>query len=338
MGYRKGQTIFFEQTIAPIATGCVASSMEAEGALKGLFDIVIEDDLWGQETWEQAESKIFYEAVRTAIAKSGLAHTEIEFLFGGDLLNQLIASTFAAREMEMPFLGLYGACSTMGEALMVASIMMEAGIAEVCACCASSHFSTAERQFRFPLEFGSQKTPSQQRTVTGAGATILSKKRDSGVVISHATPGKIVDFGITDGNNMGAAMAPAAADTIVKHFHDTHTTEADFDAIYTGDLGKLGLTILREFLEKEGAIDLTKFHDCGDEMFLPEQDTHMGGSGCGCSAVTLSAKLLPNLWQGTWKRLLFVPTGALLSTTSAMQGGSIPSVAHAVRLERREGG
>lgn len=334
MGKRNGQTMILDSRIAPIAAASIAGPAEARGQLRGLFDHTIEDDLWDQKSWEMAESKLFYEAVRKAIEKSGRESSEMGFLLGGDLLNQLIAATFAAREIAVPFLGLYGACSTMAESLVVGSMLLEGGFAEYLVCCASSHFSTAERQYRFPLEMGTQKTPSQQRTATGAGATILSNCEDKGVFITHVTPGKVVDYGVSDANNMGAAMAPAAYDTIKTHFNDTHTTEADFDAIYTGDLGKLGLSILRDMMANDGAEDMTKFHDCGAELYFPEQDTHMGGSGCGCAAITLSAKLLPNLWEGRWQRLLFVPTGALLSTTSAMQGNSIPGIAHAVRFER----
>ena len=336
MGKRIGQTLWMEKQVAPIAASSIAGPAEAKGALRGLFDETIEDDLWDQKSWEQAESKMFYEAVRKAVQKSGYSIQEMGFVLGGDLLNQLIAATFAAREMDIPFLGLYGACSTMAESLVVGSIILEAGFADRVVCCASSHFSTAERQFRFPLEMGAQKTPSQQRTATGAGATILSIQEQKNVYISHVTPGKIVDFGIKDANNMGAAMAPAACDTILSHFKDTNTTENDFDAIYTGDLGKLGLSMLCDMLAEHGVTDMTKFHDCGAELYLPHQDTHMGASGCGCSAITLSAKLLPNLWQGIWHRILFIPTGALLSTTSSMQGNAIPGIAHAVRFERRE--
>lgn len=335
MGYRNGQTLFMEKYVAPIAASSIAGPTEARGALRGLFDVTIDDDLWDQNTWEQAESKLFYEAVRKAVEKCGKTIEEMGFLLGGDLLNQLTAATFAAREINTPFLGLYGACSTMAESLVVGSMILEAGFSDQLVCCASSHFSTAERQFRFPLEMGAQKTPSQQRTATGAGATILSTKEQKGVCISHVTPGKVVDFGIADANNMGAAMAPAAFDTIAAHFRDTQTTEADFDAIYTGDLGKLGLSMLCDMMADEGAEDMTKFHDCGAELYMPHQDTHMGASGCGCSAITLSAKLLPKLWGGDWQRILFIPTGALLSTTSSMQGNTIPGIAHAVRFERR---
>lgn len=334
MGQRKGQTLWMERRIAPIATASVAGPMEAQGALRGLFDVTIDDDLWDQDSWEQAESKLFYEAVRLAVEKSGRDIDQMGFLLGGDLLNQLIAATFAAREISIPFLGLYGACSTMAESLVVGSMILDGGFAEQLVCCASSHFSTAERQFRFPLEMGTQKTPSQQRTATGAGATVLSNVEDKGVFITHVTPGKVVDFGVSDANNMGAAMAPAACDTIRQHFKDTHTTEADFDAIYTGDLGKLGLSMLCDMLSEYEVEDMTKFHDCGAELYMPTQDVHMGGSGCGCSAMTLSAELLPNLWEGKWKRILFLPTGALLSTTSSMQGNTIPGIAHAVRFER----
>lgn len=228
-----------------------------EGALRGLFDVTIDDDLWDQNTWEQAESKLFYEAVRKAVEKCGKTIEEMGFLLGGDLLNQLTAATFAAREINTPFLGLYGACSTMAESLVVGSMILEAGFSDQLVCCASSHFSTAERQFRFPLEMGAQKPLHNSAQPLAQAPTILSTKEQKAFAFPHVTPGKVVDFGIADANNMGAAMAPAAFDTIAAHFRDTQTTEADFDAIYTGDLGKLGLSMLCDMLadERSGGYD-----------------------------------------------------------------------------------
>ena len=334
MEKRTGRTIRLQKKIRFAGCASIAGPMEGEGPLGSCFDQVLEDDLWGENTWEKAESKMFYEAVRLAIAKSGMSMEDMHFLLGGDLLNQLIAASFAARQIDIPFLGLYGACSTMAETLSLGSMLLDGGFAEQLVCCATSHFSTAERQFRFPLEMGAQRTPTAQRTVTGAGATVLTSKYGPGPYITHVTIGRVVDFGIKDANNMGAAMAPAAADSILTHLEDTQTRPEDYSAIFTGDLGTFGLEILRDLLIKAGVDPKDVLRDCGAEMFAPEQDTHAGGSGCGCSGITLNGRLIPELQKGELDRILFIATGALMSTVSSQQGERIPGVAHVVQIER----
>ena len=337
MNKRIGEkTVKIAGTVRLAGCGTIAGPTEGEGPWGSCFDHVLEDDLWGENSWEKAETKMFYESVRIAVGKSGIPPQEIHYLLGGDLLNQLIATSFAARQMDIPFLGLYGACSTMAESISVGSMLIDGGFAQNVMCCATSHFSTAERQFRFPLEMGSQRTPTAQRTVTGAGATMLSSSPGQGPVVTHVTVGKVIDFGIKDANNMGAAMAPAACDTILGHLHDTRTTPDDYSAIITGDLGTYGLELLDDLLKKSGVNATHVLRDCGAEMYAPEQDAHAGASGCGCSALTLNGRLVPDLQSGKLERVLFVATGALLSTVSSQQGESIPGVAHAVRLERGE--
>jgi len=259
-------------------------------------------------------------------------------LLGGDLLNQLTASNFAGRELGIPFLGLFGACSTMAESMAIAAMILEGNSADRLLCAASSHFCTAERQFRFPLELGTQRAPSAQWTVTGAGAVLLVRPELLELpvpTITHVTVGRPVDMGVTDATNMGAAMAPAAADTLHRHFLDTGRSPSDYDMIATGDLGMIGSALLRELMREKGmALSEHRHVDCGLMIFSPEQDVHAGGSGCGCSASVLCAELLPKLQKGKIDRLLFVATGALMSPTSANEGESIPSIAHAVAFER----
>ena len=319
-----------------IGEGTIVGECEAKGPFGKYFDVHIDDDLYGETSWEKAESKMFYESVRKAIEKSKISDEEIQLVLGGDLLNQNISANFAARQMNLPFLGLYGACSTMTESLIVGAMALESGYASNLVCAASSHFSTAERQFRTPLELGTQRTPTSQRTVTGAGATVLSTQKHDSVAITGYTVGKIIDYGIKDGNNMGAAMAPAACDTFVQHFSDFARKPSDYDAIYTGDLGKYGKEILIQLLKKEGYDAQAVLHDCGAEIFDDSQDPHMGGSGCGCCASMLNAYLIPKIREGKIRRLLVAATGALLSPTSSLQGESIPAVAHAVIIERRD--
>ena len=263
---------------------------------------------------------------------------EIRFLFGGDLLGQLIATSFGVKELGIPLFGLYGACSTCGEALCLAAMTVAGGFADHVAVVTSSHFGGAEKQFRFPLEYGNQRPLSATWTVTGAGAFLLGK-RGGKVRIPEVTPGKIVDYGVKDSLNMGACMAPAAADTIEQNLKDLKRKPEDYDRIITGDLGYVGKRLLLELLEEKGIGIKEQHMDCGIEIFDQEkQDTHSGGSGCGCSAVTLAALILPKLVSGEWKRVLFVPTGALLSTVSYNEGQSVPGIAHAVVLEHNETG
>ncbi|HZJ99587.1 MAG TPA: stage V sporulation protein AD [Tissierellaceae bacterium] len=311
----------------------IVGPKEGQGPLKKYFDLILEDDKWGQESFEKAEQKIQEEAIRGAIDKAGLSLNEIDLLLSGDLLNQIVASGYAARELSIPFYGLYGACSTMTESLSLGAMLVEGGFADKVVCATSSHYSSAERQFRFPLEYAAQRTFSAQWTVTGAGATVLSSY-GSGPYITHITPGKIVDPGITDAANMGAAMAPAAMDTLINHFEDTGFKPSDYDLIITGDLGHVGKSIVLDMMKKEGYDLGGVYTDCGVEIFQQEvQDTHAGGSGCACSAVVFNGYILKEMKKGRYNRVLFMSTGALHSTMITQQGESIPSIGHAVTVD-----
>ncbi|MDE6185864.1 MAG: stage V sporulation protein AD, partial [Lachnospiraceae bacterium] len=298
------------------------------------FDVVGKDDKFGCQTWEEAESTLQKEALTLAIGKSGLKNEEIKYLFAGDLLGQSIASSFGLGAFQIPLIGMYGACSTCGLSMAMATVMIAGGMAEHAACVTSSHFASAEKEFRFPLGYGNQRPLSATWTVTGSGAFVLSsvKSDTDRAMISGLTIGKIVDFGLKDSMNMGACMAPAACDTIYHHLTDFGRTPSDYDKIITGDLGSVGQKALWDMMREKG-MDISKVHmDCGMEIYDQSQDAHAGGSGCGCSAVTLSAFILKQLEEGKWKRVLFVPTGALLSKTSFNEGQSIPGIAHAVEL------
>lgn len=327
------QTIKLSNPPTMLAAAAVVGPKEGEGPLAQYFDMIQKDDYFGQDSWEKAESKFGEEAVKRAISKSGVSITSIDYMFAGDLLNQIISSSFAARSLEIPYLGLYGACSTMAESLSLGSMIIDGGYADYVVCVTSSHYSSAERQYRFPLEQGVQRPPYAQWTVTGAGATVLASA-GNGPYITHITTGKVVDFGIKDANNMGAAMAPAAVDTISAHFKETGRTPGYYDLIVTGDLASVGKEIALDLLKKEGYDIEKQYNDCGLMIFDNEkQDTHAGGSGCGCSASVLNGYLYKQLKQGGLNRLLFVATGALLSPISAWQGESIPCIAHAVAIE-----
>ena len=327
------QSIQFEQAPYVLGSASIVGKKEGEGPLGKLFDVVGEDDKFGEDTWEEAESTLQKEAVMLAMGKAGLKKEDIRYIFGGDLLGQNIATTFGLLELNIPLFGLYGACSTAGESLSLAAMAVAAGYGENVLAVTSSHFASAEKQFRFPLEYANQRPVSATWTVTGSGAFVLGTRRGK-VRVTGITTGKVVDYGIKDSMNMGAAMAPAACDTIYQHLQDFQRQQGDYDKIVTGDLGTVGQEILIRLLEEKG-VDISKVHmDCGIEIFdSEEQNTNAGGSGCGCSAVTLSALLLPKLEKGTYKRILFVPTGALLSTVSFNEGQSIPGIAHAVVLE-----
>ena len=312
----------------------VVGTKEGQGPLGGLFDMVGVDDKFGCDTWEEAESTLQKEALLLAIGKAGLQKEDIRFLFAGDLLGQSIASSFGLGGFQIPLMGMYGACSTCGLTLSAATIVIAGGMAEYAACVTSSHFASAEKEFRYPLAYGNQRPLSATWTVTGSGAFVVSsvKGEHDSAVITGLTIGKIVDFGLKDSMNMGACMAPAAADTIFAHFRDFRTGPEDYDKIITGDLGCVGQKALLDMMAEKG-IDLAKVHmDCGIEIFDKSQDAHAGGSGCGCSAVTLAAYILKQLREGRWKKVLFVPTGALLSKTSYNEGQSVPGIAHAVEL------
>lgn len=327
------QSIQFEETPYIISSASIVGKKEGEGPLGDFFDVVGEDDKFGQDTWEEAESTLQKEAFQMAVGKAGLKKEDIRYLFSGDLLGQNIATSFGLMDYQVPLFGLYGACSTCGEALSLGAMCVAGGYADYVVSMTSSHFASAEKQFRFPLEYANQRPLSATWTVTGSGAYVLGKKH-SKACITGITTGKIVDYGIKDSMNMGAAMAPAAADTICCHLSDFNRTPDDYDKIITGDLGTIGQEILCDLTNKQG-YDISCFHvDCGIEIFDgKKQGTGAGGSGCGCSAATLSAYFLKLVEEGKMNRILFVPTGALLSTVSFNEGMSVPGIAHAVVIE-----
>ncbi len=326
------QSISFETPPYIVDSASIVGQKEGDGPLGSYFDKILEDPMAGTANWEEAESAFQKQAVLLALKKAGLKPKDIRYLFSGDLLGQLIASSFGMLDLEIPMFGLYGACSTAGEALSLASMTVAAGYADHALAVTSSHFASAEKQFRYPLEYASQRPLSTTWTVTGSGAFIVGTSGK--VKITGITTGKMVDYGVKDSMNMGAAMAPAAADAIYTHLKDFQRTPEDYDLIVTGDLGVVGKELLFDLLKEKG-IDLTEKHfDCGIAIFDDlTQDTHSGGSGCGCSAVTLSAYLLPKLESGEFQRILFLPTGALLSTVSFNEGQSIPGICHGVVLE-----
>ncbi len=336
MGRQGKASLKFENPPGIISTGCVVGKKEGEGPLGKLFDEIEMDPMAGKNTWEEAESELQSRAARHAIEKAGISANRIRYLFAGDLLGQSIASTFGLMDMNIPLFGLYGACSTMGESLALGSSFVNAGYGEFVLCVTSSHFASAEKQFRFPLDYGNQRPFAATWTVTGSGAVILGQTGGT-VCIKGITTGKIVDYGIRDSMNMGAAMAPAAADTIHRNFLDFGVDASYYDKIVTGDLGAVGQQALIDLLARKNCDIADRHMDCGLEIFDGEtQDTHAGGSGCGCAAVTLCAKLIKMLEEKTWRRILFVPTGALLSPTSYNEGQNIPGIAHAIILERRQ--
>ena len=314
---------------------CIGGRHESRGPLASYFDELSEDAFFGEKTWEKAEATMQKRVLGRALEKAGLTFSDIDFIFAGDLLNQCIGTSFGLRDSGIPFYGLYGACSTMGEGLALAALFLDGGFAHRTAAMTSSHFCTAERQYRMPVPYGSQRTPTAQWTATAAGCTIL-EAGGSGPAVTHVTCGTVEDLGITDANNMGAAMAPAAAATLTAFFRDTGTKPDDYDQIVTGDLGQLGSEILRDLMEREGIVLEENYTDCGLLLFdLERQDMHCGASGCGCSASVFNGYLLRQMEEGRWKRLLFAPTGALLSPTSSFQGESIPGICHAVLIENQ---
>ena len=324
-------TITLSGDTAILGYAAVGGKKEGEGPLGAYFDAVFTDARLGQDTWEQAESALQREALTRAVQKAGLTPEDLQMLFAGDLLNQNIASTFGLRQMGVPLVGQFGACSTMGQTLAMAAVFADSGAAAPCGAVTSSHFCTAERQFRFPLEYGGQRTPTGQWTATASGAVVVG--RGAGVRVQAVCIGRVQDLGVTDMNNMGAAMAPAAADTLSRFFADTDSAPGDYDLIVTGDLGQVGSDLCRRLTADKGYTLGGNYTDCGLLLFdRQRQDVHAGGSGCGCSAAVLCAHLLPMLERGELKRLLFCPTGALMSPTSSQQGESIPGICHAVLL------
>lgn len=313
-------------------TYSVVGTKEGNGPLHTFFDEIAEDNTLGESSWEKAESRFLNTAVRRVMEKSALTSADIQYLLAGDLLNQCSGTHYAVRDTDIPFLGIYGACSTMAEGLGLAAMLVDGGFAQHIIAATSSHFCSAEKQFRFPLEYGGQRTPTAQWTVTGSGAAVISAA-GNGPYITHITTGKIVDMGISDVNNMGAAMAPAAADTIAAHFADTGLTPADYDCIITGDLGLIGRRFNIDLLRQRGYETSAVMKDCGCLIYdFETEDVHAGASGCGCSASVFCSKLIHDLRTGKLRRLLFVATGALMSTTALKQGQTIPCIAHAVRI------
>ncbi len=336
MGICGTQSLTFDRQVYILSASSIAGKKEGDGPLGSCFDMIVEDAAVGQDSWEQGESELIKKASEIAIRKAKLKQSDIRYAFAGDLLGQLIATTFGLKELNIPLYGIYGACSTAGEALGLGAMTVGAGYADNILAAASSHFGSAEKQFRFPLEYGNQRPLAATWTVTGCGAFIVSSRK-SNTEITGITTGKIVDYGVSDSMNMGACMAPAAADLIYQNLKDFNRKPEDYDKIITGDLGKIGQKILLDLLRQNG-YDISRQHmDCGIEIFDPgTQDTHAGGSGCGCSAVTLAGYILPKVRSGEWKRVLFLPTGALLSTVSYNEGETIPGIAHGVVIEYAE--
>lgn len=325
-----GETLVLKNAPAVSAFASVVGQKEADGPLGRRFDAVEPDARAGQDSWEKAESAMLRRAIDMAAERAGGAPGCV---LAGDLLNQCAGSAYAVRGLAAPFFGLYGACSTMAEALGMAALLVDGGYFESAAAATGSHFCSAERQFRYPLEYGGVRTPTAQWTVTGAGCVVLSRE-GAGPYVTRFTPGRIVDAGIKDMANMGAAMAPAAYDTLKRHFEQTGRSPGYYDVVLTGDLGRLGQEILRDLFAADG-VDLgPNYMDCGVLIYdIERQDTHCGGSGCGCSASVLTGHFLRGMRDGLWRRVLFAATGALMSPTTAQQGESIPAICHAVAIE-----
>lgn len=333
---KKGrQTVLLQYPPTIAATGTIVGPKEGKGPLGLYFDEIINDEKWGEKSWEKAESKLMRETFSKIVSKSNIPYDQIDYIIAGDLLNQCIATNFGIRETGIPFLGVFGACSTMAESLGIGAVLIDGGFADNVVCITSSHFCSAEKQFRLPLEQGSQRPPTAQWTVTGSGGAMLSAN-GTGPLVTAVTTGKIVDMGIKDSNNMGAAMAPAAADTILAHFSDTGLGQDYYDMVVTGDLGEIGREICDELLASNGIYLGGRLNDCGMMIFdKKKQDPHAGGSGCGCSASVFAGFLYNQLTTGKLSRILFIATGALLSQTSVQQSETIPCIAHAVSIEVR---
>lgn len=325
-------TVLTEHKPRLLSSAAVVGKKEGNGPLRDYFDMVYQDTLLGQDSWEQAESMLQMEAVKTALRKVEMSPEQMDYIFAGDLLNQCTGSVFGLRQLSIPFLGQYGACSTMAQTIAMAALFVDSGMAQYAAAVTSSHFCSAERQFRFPLEYGSLRAPTSQWTVTGSGSAILGTG-SKGPYVAAVTVGRITDLGVTDSNNMGAAMAPAAAETLKAYFSDTNTHPDHYDLIVTGDLGSVGSTLLYDLMEKEGYDIRSNHADCGLLIFdRVRQKVNAGGSGCGCSGTVLCSYLMHRLLRGELNDILFMATGALMSTTTSQQGESIPGVAHLVRI------
>lgn len=335
MATRQGKyTLILENKPSIEGYAAVCSRKENNGPLHGCFDEVYEDTKLGENSWEKAESKMQANAAKIAMKKANVFPKDIDYIFAGDLLNQCISSTFGLCNFNVPYLGLFGACSTMAQALAMSSLFVEGNCAQRAMAVTSSHFCCAERQFRFPLEYGGQRTPTSQWTVTGAGAIIVGKNEKTLPYINAVTIGKICDLEVKDTTNMGAAMAPAAGDTLFNFLKDTNTSANDYDLILTGDLGVIGSKLLTKLMLKNGINIKNNYRDCGVMIYNKDiQDTHAGGSGCGCSAIVLASKILNDMKKQKLKNILFIATGALMSQTSSQQGQSIPSIAHLVNMK-----
>lgn len=348
--YTKGSaSLSYDSPVYIWSSASIVGKKEGEGPLKNYFDMICEDPMFGEKTWEAAESTMQKDTAVLAIGKAGLRPENIRMAFAGDLLAQTTATSFGTAEMGIPFYGLYGACSTMGESLSLGSMAIAAGYGTYVLCATSSHFASAEKEFRFPLGYGNQRPLSATWTVSGSGACVLScfpppdessdkctplRKKNGCAVITGITTGKIVDYGFRDSMNMGGCMAPAAYDTISRHFLDFERKPSDYDAVITGDLGSIGQKILLDLLSQKKYDISSRHFDCGLLIFdCQTQDTHSGGSGCGCAAVVFASYILPKVVSGEWQRILFVPTGALLSKTSYNEGASVPGIAHAIVIE-----
>lgn len=326
-------TVALNNTPHIIQTASIVGKKEGEGPLAQYFDYILEDEYWGEKSFEKTESKLAKENINKVLQKAKKTPDDINYVLAGDLLNQCISSSYAIRDTEIPFIGLYGACSTMVESMAVGSMLVDGGFADNILAVTSSHFCSAERQFRFPLELGNQRPPTSQWTVTGSGAAIVSTD-NIGPKITNVTIGKIVDMGIKDANNMGAAMAPAAADTIYAHFNETGREPNYYDLVVTGDLGHIGGEIVKDLLYKQGINIKNRYNDCGILIFdKQKQDTHSGGSGCACCGTVFCGYLYEKLMKKEFNRILLVATGALMSTTAIQQGESISGIAHAISIE-----
>ena len=331
---RKGkQTVVFENPPTIFETASTVGKKEGEGPLASEFDVILDDDYYGEKSWEKAESKMQEETARLALSKAKLSEKDVNFILAGDLLNQCVGAHYAMRDMNIPFIGLYGACSTMAESMMIGSMLVAGGMADNALCVTSSHFCSAEKQYRYPLEYGGQRAPSAQWTVTGSGAAVLKKEGD-GPYIKAVTTGKIIDMGINDVNNMGGAMAGAAHDTLTALFKDTGTNPCDYDVIVTGDLATVGSDVLCELMDKEGYNIYPKHKDCGKMIFdIKAQDVHAGGSGCGCCGSVFCGHIFKELKRGNIKRMILMATGALMNPQLLFQGETIPSIAHAIIID-----
>ena len=334
---RKGrQTVIFEKRPSLVETASTVGKKEGEGPLADQFDTVLEDDYYGEDTWEKAESKLQKKTAQRLMEKAGVAEQDVDFILAGDLLNQCVGTHYAVRDFDIPFLGLYGACSTMAESMMIASMLISGGMASSALCVTSSHFCSAEKQYRFPLEYGGQRTPTAQWTVTGAGAALLKDGGEPPYILG-ATVGKVIDMGINDVSNMGAAMAPAAHSTLSALFSETGTRPEDYDLILTGDLGHIGSDILLDMLDKDGYNIYPMHNDCGKMIFdAKKQDVHGGGSGCGCCGSVFCGHIFKELKKGNIKRMIVAATGALMNPTALLQGESIPAIAHALIISAED--